>query len=293
MQYRQRLTLAAAYVGASFCAGCAVPHFDVQYSKADQPTAKTIVERIECELRDLVRNGRRDDPLTFHRDFLLNHDYEVEVALSLEVNETGGLSPTLSYMNPLSSMTSAAFGGTATLSESRDHTFTENLQFSVRDIYNDWRTGADLHECPSADTELAGSLGISDFVAMASVSPGLSPPSGASAPTPPAASASASAAAAKGVFGGTIQFLVTKSVSAVGPTWTLTHFKGPGGLVGLSQVNTDKITLSFAEGPNIGIPISSTVPRFRNSNAHEFLEQLLTGGISSQLSIIENSLTPR
>ena len=78
-------------------------------------------------------------------------------------------------------------------------------------------------------------LGISDFVAMSSVSPNLDQTMNLTS---------------KGVFGGSIQFLVTKSLGTLGPTWTLIHFKGPGGLASLSQVNTDKITLAFAEGPN-------------------------------------------
>jgi len=259
------------------CGGCAVPHYDVPYSTTGQPTARTIVARIECELREMVRNDRPDDPTTWHRDFLLNHDYEVEVALSVEVNNTGGLAPTMSYMNPITATTSYAFGGTATLSESRDHNFTENLQFSIRDIYNDWRTGADPHECPLADTELAGMLGISDFVAMSSVSPNLDQTMNLTS---------------KGVFGGSIQFLVTKSLGTLGPTWTLIHFKGPGGLASLSQVNTDKITLAFAEGPNLGKPLAKGARRPLNPAANAFLQQLLTGSISSQLTNIQNSLTP-
>ena len=145
------------------CGGCAVPHYDVPYSTTGQPTARTIVARIECELRDMVRNDRPDDPTTWHRDFLLNHDYEVEVALSVEVDNTGGLAPTMSYMNPITATTSYAFGGTATLSESRDHNFTENLQFSIRDIYNDWRTGADPHECPLARHRACWNVGNQRF----------------------------------------------------------------------------------------------------------------------------------
>jgi len=269
--------LCVAFLSAVMCGSCAVPLYDVPYSTSGQPTVRTIVARIQCELRDMVRNDRPDDPVTWHRAFLLNHDYEVEVALSLEVNNTGGLAPNMSYMQPLTAATSFAFGGTATLSESRDHTFTENLQFSVRDIYQDWKSGADPHECPPANTELAGTLGISDFVAMAAVSDNLD---------------QTVSLTSKGVFGGTIQFLVTKSLSALGPTWTLVNFKGPGGLASLSQVNTDKITLAFAEGTKVGQPLTKITKRRQNPAAHAFLQQLLTGSISSQLTTIQNSLLP-
>jgi hypothetical protein len=263
-----------------------VPQYDIPYSSVGQPTVRTIVSRIQCELRDLVRDDRPDDPTTWHRRFLLTRDYQVEAALSLEVNNTGGLAPSLSYMHPLTAATSFAFGGGATLSESRDHNFTENLQFSLRNIYTDWKTGADPHDCPSPDTELAGTLGIVDFVAMAEGSEGLD---------------ESITLTAKGVFGGYMQFLITKNINAFGPTWTLTNFKGPGGLGSVSQVDTDKITFAFAQGGAAGTPLvivkglagGKAIVRSNASNpaAHEFLQQLLTGNISSQLNTIQNSLS--
>jgi hypothetical protein len=70
------------------CGGCAVPSFDVPRDDYGQPTVKTIVERIECEIRDMVRDDRPDDPASFNRLFLINSDYDVVVALSLEVNDS-------------------------------------------------------------------------------------------------------------------------------------------------------------------------------------------------------------
>jgi hypothetical protein len=63
----------------------------------------------------------------------------------------------------------------------------------------------------------------------------------------------------------------------------LTHFKGPGTLTGLSQVNTDKVTLAFAQGPNVGkrMIVSSAHPFDARANA--FLPQQLINSISSQL----------
>ncbi len=281
--------LSAALMGT----GCAVPRYDVPYTEAGQPTVKSIVQRIQCEIRDMVRDDT-DDPAAFHGRFLLNQDFDVLVSMSIEVNDTGGLTPSLSYMKPLSHLTSFTFSGNGTLSESRDHTFTENLQFSVREIYLDWYTwklarlagidteaeGLTAHDCPPADTNLSGTLGISDFVAMAAQSENLDTSSDKA-------------------FGGTIQFLVTKNVNSVGPTWTLVHFKGPGGLLNLSHVNTDKITLAFAQGPNVGKPLvlpkafnrrPAIVRRPWNPRAYLLLQQMLTGSINSQLIILQNSL---
>jgi hypothetical protein len=278
---RQRIFFAAALF-ALMCSGCTVPHFDVPVDSAGQPTPATIVERVQCEIRDMVRNGMGDKDVTsFHRLFLLNGDYDVAVSLSLEVDDTGGLAPSLSYMNPISKTVSFLFGGTAALSEARDHNFTENVQLSVRQIYADWKSERKLYNCPEADTNLAGTLGIKDFVAMAAVTDGLV---GAE---PPPAGKPASTATTQ--FGGSIQFIVTKNLSAFGPTWSLVHFKGPGGLLGLSEINTDKVTLAFAEGPNVGKPLLA-VSNPPNSDAYKLLQQILTGSINSQLLILQNSL---
>ncbi|VIO75771.1 hypothetical protein CI41S_49100 [Bradyrhizobium ivorense] len=288
----QRLLLLIVLLSASISAGCTVPHFDVPYNQSGQPTVKSIVQRIQCEIRDMVRDDSHD-PVAAHRRFLLNQDMEVLVSMSIEVNDTGGLNPTLAYLNPLTSFT---FSGSGTLSEARDHTFTENLQFSFREIYLDWYTwrlarlaglnaeelGLIPHDCPPADTNLSGTLGINDFVAMAASSEGLT-------------------LGAEKVFGGSIQFLVTKNVSSVGPTWTLVHFKGPGGLLNMSQVNTDKITLAFAQGPNVGtkmvlpkaVPGTRKVaagPRFFNPRAYQLLQQMLTGSINTQLTTLQNTI---
>lgn len=253
------------------CAGCAVPSYDVPRDTYGQPTVQTIVERIQCEIRDMVRNDRPDDPATFHRRFLLNNDYEVVVNLSLEVNQSGGLAPSVSYVTPLLGTTSSmlTLGGSATFSEARDHTFSENVQLSTRQIYQDWQSGLKSYDCPTADTNLSGRLGIKDLVSMATSSPGLNEDE-----------------VGKTVFGGTIQFVVTKSLSATGPSWQLVRFKNIAALANLSEINTDKIVLSFAPGPNRGKRLTRV--RSRNAMANQFLQQLILNSIDTQLVIQNN-----
>ncbi|WP_145987221.1 MULTISPECIES: hypothetical protein [Bradyrhizobium] len=269
--------LAAAALCASFLSGCAVPIYDVPYDSAGQPTVKSIVDRIQCEIKEMVRDDS-DDVAAFHGRFLLNGDYDAEISLSVEVNDTGGLAPNMSYLHPPTSFT---FNVSGTLSGSRDHTFTENIQLSTREIYREWKSGTNLHECPPADTNLSGRLGLSDFVAMAALTPRRDD--------------TITLATPGGVFGGTITFVITKNLSAIGPTWQLVNFTGPGALGSLSQVNTDKITVAFARGPNAGKPMPAIVKRpwrrdISNPYAHEFLNQLLTSSINTQLQILRNSL---
>ncbi len=269
--------LCAVLLGALMCGGCAVPRYDVPSDSAGQPTVQSIVERIECEIRDMVRDDMENDVTSFHRKFLLNGDYDVEVVLSLEVNDTGGLAPSLTYMTAFNAATSFVLNGNATLSKARDHNFTENIQLSVRNIYFDWKTNMNPHDCPTPDTNLSGTLGLKDFVAMAALTRDLD---------------EKQTLTGKGVFGGSMQFIVTKNLSAFGPTWSLEFFKGPGALASLSEVNTDKITVAFAQGPNAGKPmrLPASAKRAPNPNSHFFIQQLLTGSISTQLNMLQNIL---
>jgi hypothetical protein len=274
----------AALASGLLCAGCGVPYFDVPYDQFNQPTAKTIVQRLQCEIRDMVRDDRPDDPATFNRAWLLNSDFDVQIALSLEVTDSGGLAPSLSHVANLAGFThvsTVTLGLGGSVSEARTHNFSENIQLSVRKIFIDWKSGHKLHDCPEADTNLAGTLGIKDFVALAASTPELVEPK------------------SDKVFGGTVQFVVTKNLTSSGATFALVHFKSIAALANLSEINTDKITLSFAHGPNAGKPMPRITPVLRqagfvsnsfNSRAYNFLQQQITSSITSQLIILQNSL---
>jgi hypothetical protein len=275
LHHAPRFLLAFIFFGT--CSGCAVPHYDVPYDKAGQPTVASIVARVQCEIRDMVRDYRPSDPTTFNRNFLLDGDYDLEVSLSLDVNDTGGLTPSLSYVTPLAAAaTSLTIAGSANVSGSREHNFTENIQLSTRKIYLDWKYGIDPHECPLvADTYLAGTLGIVDMVAMANSTADLD---------------ESRKLTDAGVFGGSIQFVVTKKITATGATWMLVRFNSVSALADLSEVNTDKITLAFALGPNVGKPMRVSRAHNRyNPYAHDFLQQLLTSSINTQLTRLQNT----
>ena len=262
----------AAMLGAALCAGCAVPYFDVPLDDFGQPTVRTIVQRIQCEVRDMVRDDRPDNPETFNRKFLLNGDYDIVIALSLEVNDSGGLAPSLSYVTPLTAATTFTFGAGASFSKARSHTFNENIQISTRQIFLDWKSGFKPYDCPVANTNLAGNLGIKDIVSMAASTPDLDEDF-------------KGFLGAKSVFGGSVQFVVTKSMTATGPSWQLVRFKNIAALGTLSEVNTDKITLAFAPGANKGKRLPGIRPF--NPAAYQFLQQMLLNAISSQL-VIQN-----
>lgn len=90
-----------------------------------------------------------------------------------------------------------------------------------------------------------------------------------------------------GAFGGYVNFVITKNLNSVGPTWTLTHFKGPGSLAGVAEVNTDKLTFAFAERSATG----GIARAAQTSRAISLLSYILTNQISTQLGTIK-SLPP-
>ena len=268
-----RLLSRTALLGSVLCGGCAFPlSYDVPRDDYNQPTVKTIVERIQCEIRDMVRDDRPNDPDSFHRLLLLNEDYDVVVSLSLTVNDSGGLAPTLTYVSPLANVaTHFTLSGGATLSKARSHTFTDNIQLSARQIYVDWKAGLKPYNCPAADTNLAGSLGLKDLVSMAASTPNLNESLNSN------------------VFGGTVQFVVTKNLTAVGPTWQLVLYKNIGALASLSEVNTDQMTVAFAPGPNKGkrMVLGQHAPARSGINpaAYGLVQQQILNSIGTQLSI--------
>ncbi len=126
--------------------------------------------RIQCELREMVQDtveGKAIPNGTRMQTFLLNWNMDVLIAMQIDVNESGGLTPMLAYINPMASFT---FGASGTLSEARQHTFTQNLQYSLRQIYLDWyaynlakKAGLDpgplgltAHECPPGRRHQSG-----------------------------------------------------------------------------------------------------------------------------------------
>ena len=111
----------------------------------------------------------------------------------------------------------------------------------MRQLYDLSKGDAAMQICGPQDTPLSGELGLAEFVAMAANNQ-----TGYGYGSKNLLDTSLSVTSAKGAFAGVIKFIITKGVSAAGPNWTLTHFKGPGGLLSFSRVNTDTLTIAFA-----------------------------------------------
>lgn len=239
--------------------GCAavVPNFDIP-ANGNGPTIHSISRRVSCELVQLIERG---DGIS---DALLGDDIDVAVQLNLTVNDTGGLSPSLTYVNaPL------AFGLGGTLSQSREQNFTQKFYYSMRALQKEAQAvrklGGDLAECWPTDTNLAGELGLKKTVELAFTSQHVD---------------WGKKLSDDGVFGGYVNFVVTKNVNG-GPTWTLTSFIGPGSNLGsFSEVNTDKLTFAFARGDKAGTPFRAS----GRLKADRLIEQININQLTTQLS---------
>ena len=215
--------------------GCSdiVPKYDVPYDEFGTPRVGSIIERIQCELAVMAdKDYKNSGPLTAG-------DFVAVFQLDLTVNDTGGLAPSFTYIaSPMFS-----FGAGVKYERSREQNFTEKLIFSLRDmqkrIEDGKKTGTHPYMCPKeVETNLSGDLGLRQTVEAALLSPGLN--------------IGTKLNGNDGAFGGYINFVVTKNFNSVGPTWTLRHFRGPGELGSLSEVNTDRLTFAFAQGNNAG-----------------------------------------
>lgn len=259
---------------AVLLSGCAaiVPQQDIPRDE-EGPTIKSITKRITCELAKTLYASPRN------YDVLISNDVDVALQLSLDVNDSGSLAPSFTYLHP----PFFAFNVGANLTQSREQNYFQKLYYSMRQLdqevkYLKKTTGEDLAKsCPEIDTNLAGNLGLQESFELAMTALNR------------LQWTAAAGSATDGAFGGYVNFGVTKNLNGVGPTWTLTHFKGPGNLAGLSEVNTDKISFAFARGPNAGKPPNLIGPA-RNDKADALLEQISVNQLTTQLGGIRQSL---
>ncbi len=205
--------------------GCALPAFNVKYEEGG-PTSRTIVQRITCELVDMIK---LEDPENGGlAKFLISGDYVTSMTLSLQVTRTGVLAPNIRFpiVGPNLSL-NAGFK----LSNSVKRTSYKELRFSMKALRNKWLKNPEFGSCPEGTNfNLTGELGLNDLVRNEF------------------SSRSTATSAGAGKFGGSISFTVVKNINSAGPTWTFTNFVGPGRLGKIEKSNFNKLTIAFNVG---------------------------------------------
>lgn len=197
-----------------------------------RPTVEDVVNNIQCEIHAVMK-----DPAIQAK--MGDHLYVVFANLTLEVTNNQGLTPSITYFDPLhftSTRFTSTLGGQIAGQEHRNLNQTFTLLLNRNLLRNEAK-------CPPAPPPFApglkGGLGLREIV-----------DSGLSLARPefflyPLASTKSNIAP---TFGSTIDFTVTMGLNA-GGGWTLTRFTGPSGtngLVNFSRIAKDTLVISFA-----------------------------------------------
>ncbi len=247
------IVLTSAMVGITGCS--VIPSFDTAAGAGAGPsevglTIDDVVKHIQCEIRDVqnfygVNNPDYANLVAKFRSY----SYVAYVNLTLDITNTQGLTPGLSFLNSIATFTGIAnFGISGTQHRNVNPTFTLDLS-NLKDANFD-------NECAKAKESpfgIKGNLGLQEIIlaglrksAPADFGFGLisSLPGGESA-----SGGDASKIAAGPTFGSTVDFTITGSLSG-GPTWTFKTFKGPGGgstgLANVGRSEKDTLVISFA-----------------------------------------------
>jgi hypothetical protein len=220
------MKMAGCAAVAALMAGCThtVPGLIAGTSNYNsQPTVETIVRQVACELKEANRttNGQ-----------LVADKYLVGVTLLLQVDDQFGTTPNASYTQGLkppntSLITQLGLG----LDGQRRRTFTTTYNVDMVQLAKSKAPDCSTLGGPEERLySLKGNLRLKEIVdsglaARAQEGGIITLPREAGDKAAPA-------------FGSQVQFIVTQSVSAAGPTWTLRYFKGPSGGNGLFNGKT-------------------------------------------------------
>jgi len=229
-----------------------IPQLDIE----SPVTVANIVDRIECE----AWTARERHPQ------LLSQKWIGQADLYLQVDDSAGLEPSLTFIKPLMEEgTKFTFGVNATLKRTRQRLYNESIKIDM--------TKLNESTCKQARTnyDLAGDLGIIDTLDIGLRSfDKIDEEHGV-------------AFSDKEAIGQTLQFVLTRNVNGVGPTWTLSHFIGPGGLAGAERIDTHKLIVTFT--PSVKTVIVS-------ENGHPVRKSILVspGNASDRASINNQKL---
>jgi hypothetical protein len=224
--------------------GCVTtPEFD----KLSGITPATIVEVVKCELIWAAED---------HPQLVGSPPWVAVADLTLQVDETTTLTPSFSHTDVVSRTFSRVFNWGVKLDTQAQRIYTQSVTFRIRSLKDPAGRCANRESIGGAGFALNGRLGLSEIVGMAFGStkyvPGKSGAAGNFEPRDKylallAAAASGPRNEAKSkYFGQALEFVVTKNINSVGPTWVLTFFRGPGGFMKIERGDTNKLAISFA-----------------------------------------------
>jgi hypothetical protein len=146
----QNLSLTLVAVLACCCSRAVYgePREELPFVPNGRPTVQMVVDRIQCEMLSMVRDDVLDETASSRRRWLLGADYQVAIALSLDVNCDGTLAPRLAYTGSGSKVAAFTSNGSETSTEAHQHNFSEDIHLSLRKIFLTGSKGKALSDAP-------------------------------------------------------------------------------------------------------------------------------------------------
>lgn len=171
--------------------------------------------------------------------YLKRDDWVVSAAFELKMNYEGGLNPSATFSDTLSTPgESLSFALPFGVSRKGSRTYNQNFVIYLSDKSEKACT---IH-VPDA-SPVVGTLGTRELIAENLRAETFVEEMGG------AIEVTGIQGAEKAVFSGKTEFAFTARISDAGPTWVLTHFTGPGPLVSASRTNTGTLTMVFTRLP--------------------------------------------
>jgi len=160
-------------------------------------------------------------------------EYWVAVAdLTLQLDESATLTPSFTHTDVVSTTLTRVFNWGVKVDTQAQRIYNQSVTFTIPQL----SPSATCDNPGGFDLSLNGDLGIGEVVGMAFDSTRRSKQSGITF----------TEGGKNNAFGESVQFVVTKNVNGLGPTWVLSFFKGPGGLLQMQRGDTHKLVISFA-----------------------------------------------
>ena len=219
-------------------------------SPGELPPVGAVIRHIECEIAEAMNKVDDDDVKKF-----LKYDWVVYATLTIDEQQNEGLTPNLSFIHPLSAASTnftAVANGEVTGQQHRNFSQSFALDLDPGSVANTLQSGCKGNA--EDKSGISGDLGIRQIIvegarhrdagdyqfpivgdesnltqqqkdAIGSITGELRP-----------------------TFASTIDFTLVYGITGLGPTWSITHFAGPGnsGMLNWTRQSKDTLVLSFA-----------------------------------------------
>lgn len=241
-------------IAALLVTGCVHTTPDIKLTHVgpgSPPTIQAVMNHISCEIKQAN---------AANNNVLKDKSYIITVSLTLQVQDTFGLTPSINYTETLKAPAKDLVTSLGVdLNNQRRRNFTTSYVIDAKQM--DSQACEQTSPPGSAERlyDLTGNLRISEIVEQ-----------GLKAGNMPGVIANAKTAPS---FGSVVEFILTRGAN-MGPTWTLRYWKGPSGSAGLLNakgVYTNTATLTFAPqytAPAAPDPMAALVEELKVVNAN-------------------------